>query len=347
MKFLMPAARAVCLLLVSAVLAPAQITITASDMGAQFAPGHTITTKVDTATHTINIGAAGATSWDFSALVTNYTAAATLVRPDTTAFFSDFSTATHALKSGTIITYFALGSDLLLLGSGFSSPFDARITNTPARVQYDLPMTFGTSWTTTYAETTKVPSLSFTDVQNYTVTNVVDAYGTLTLPGGAAYPALRLTTDSRHGSGLSAFRLIEYQFITANGATVTVTPADTNQPSTGTISVSNATWNSPIVPTAVEEIPGNGLPAAFALSQNYPNPFNPSTVIRFSVDRESDVSLTVYNLLGEEVETLVSQRLAPGTYSARWDASSRASGVYMYRLRAGGSTATKALLLMR
>ena len=73
----------------------------------------------------------------------------------------------------------------------------------------------------------------------------------------------------------------------------------------------------------------------YLLKQNYPNPFNPTTIIEFYLPRTSEVSLKIFNILGEEVTTLVSNRLTAGSYSYEWDASNLASGVYLYRLQAG------------
>ena len=77
-----------------------------------------------------------------------------------------------------------------------------------------------------------------------------------------------------------------------------------------------------------------GLPAEFALSQNYPNPFNPETVIEYSLPKLGDVSLVVYNLLGEEVTILVNESISAGNHQVIWDASNVASGIYFYRLQA-------------
>jgi hypothetical protein len=89
------------------------------------------------------------------------------------------------------------------------------------------------------------------------------------------------------------------------------------------------------------------MPTEFQLAQNSPNPFNPTTAIQFSVPRESYVRLKVYNSLGVEVATLVDQQAAAGTYKINWNASHLASGIYMYRLEAGGFAQTKRLLLMK
>jgi hypothetical protein len=89
------------------------------------------------------------------------------------------------------------------------------------------------------------------------------------------------------------------------------------------------------------------MPERFALSQNYPNPFNPSTTIRFEVPASGFVSLKVYNLLGQEVATVVNETKQAGTYEVVWDASGQASGVYFYRLRSGEFAATRKLVIIR
>jgi hypothetical protein len=88
-------------------------------------------------------------------------------------------------------------------------------------------------------------------------------------------------------------------------------------------------------------------PHGFNLSQNYPNPFNPATKISFSIAKESYVSLIVYDMLGREVASLVSEVRQPGTYSESWNAEGVSSGVYMYRLVAGEHVAVYKMVLMR
>lgn len=80
-----------------------------------------------------------------------------------------------------------------------------------------------------------------------------------------------------------------------------------------------------------------GIPEEFALYQNYPNPFNPSTTIRYTLAVQSRVRLTVYNILGQEIATLVDGIQPAGGKEVRWNASSGASGVYFYRLSAAGT----------
>ena len=87
-------------------------------------------------------------------------------------------------------------------------------------------------------------------------------------------------------------------------------------------------------------------PATYTLSQNYPNPFNPSTIIRFSVEKESPVTLAVFDLCGRHIATLVDERLTAGTYSVRWIAEQLSAGLYIIQMKAGSfSKVQKALLL--
>lgn len=77
------------------------------------------------------------------------------------------------------------------------------------------------------------------------------------------------------------------------------------------------------------------MPTLFNLAQNYPNPFNPSTSIEFVLPKSCFVTLKIYNLLGEEVTTLVAEQRSAGAYKVNCDAIGLTSGVYLYRLEAG------------
>jgi hypothetical protein len=91
----------------------------------------------------------------------------------------------------------------------------------------------------------------------------------------------------------------------------------------------------------------NQVPAHFGLDQNFPNPFNPSTTINYSIPKAGLVTLKVYDVLGKEVATLVSEEKTTGNYSLVFNASKLASGVYFYRLISGNSFMTKKLILMK
>jgi hypothetical protein len=94
-------------------------------------------------------------------------------------------------------------------------------------------------------------------------------------------------------------------------------------------------------------------PSSYSLSQNFPNPFNPVTKIRFDVpvchscESRNPVVLKVYDVMGREVQTLVNERLQPGTYEATFDGSALNSGVYFYKLTTDGYTETKKMLMIK
>lgn len=96
-------------------------------------------------------------------------------------------------------------------------------------------------------------------------------------------------------------------------------------------------------------IDGNlaGIPEEYGLAQNYPNPFNPVTVIEYSLPVQSEVSLIVYDLRGQEVARLINSTMSAGNHRVSWDASDLASGVYLYRLQAGDFTQTRKMLLLK
>ncbi|MCK4371595.1 MAG: T9SS type A sorting domain-containing protein, partial [candidate division Zixibacteria bacterium] len=104
--------------------------------------------------------------------------------------------------------------------------------------------------------------------------------------------------------------------------------------------------------TSVEDDHLATLPGTAQLHQNYPNPFNPTTTISFSLSRTTDVSLTVYNALGQKVKQLACARLPAGIHACEWDGSSDgggsvASGVYFYRLQTGETSHSRKMLLLK
>lgn len=111
------------------------------------------------------------------------------------------------------------------------------------------------------------------------------------------------------------------------------------------------TYHEPvrIVVSGTASVAETDVPAAFELCQNYPNPFNPVTTIGFGVSGLGSrwVRLAVYDLLGREVAVLVDEPKRPGTHTATWDARGMASGLYIYRLEAGGIVSSKSMLLLR
>jgi hypothetical protein len=89
------------------------------------------------------------------------------------------------------------------------------------------------------------------------------------------------------------------------------------------------------------------VPTRYELTQNYPNPFNPTTQIKFSIMKQSNVNLKVFNILGQEVKTLVNEVKVPGVYQVDFDASELATGMYIYQLQAGDFVSAKKMLLVK
>jgi hypothetical protein len=98
---------------------------------------------------------------------------------------------------------------------------------------------------------------------------------------------------------------------------------------------------------SVHPISGGGLPDRVALEQNYPNPFNPSTRIRYALPKESNVVLKVCDVLGRDVKMLVEEKQASGEHEVDLDATTFPSGVYFYRLEAGGYFETKRFVVLK
>ena len=119
----------------------------------------------------------------------------------------------------------------------------------------------------------------------------------------------------------------------------------------GKVSAYLAQWTKGVA-TDVEEIEYPALPDGYKLAQNYPNPFNPTTVIEFDLPRRSNVSITIFNLLGQQVAVLVNKEISAGSYRVSWDgilsSGQRASsGIYFYRLVADDFIDTKKMILLK
>ena len=103
--------------------------------------------------------------------------------------------------------------------------------------------------------------------------------------------------------------------------------------------------------TSIEDAEG-ALPAEFRMHQNYPNPFNPATTIKYELPARSDVKISIYNSIGQEVKTLVSQQQEAGFHELVWDATNAfgakvVSGVYFYQINAGSFNAVRKMILMK
>jgi hypothetical protein len=89
------------------------------------------------------------------------------------------------------------------------------------------------------------------------------------------------------------------------------------------------------------------IPTEFLLSQNYPNPFNSSCAIKYSIPKSSQVTIKIFNTIGQELATLVNEEKPIGTYEVNWNAANLPSGVYFYRIQAGSFTETKKMMVLK
>lgn len=224
---------------------------------------------------------------------------------------------------------------------------ELRTTVTPHEIVYALPSTFGTVWNTAFSNNTRI-TLNGSELSNDTTTHDAtyhaDAYGPMTLPGTmGTHQSLRF----RKLNFYNGSPILSYLFVSNTGAVIQIEAVDTLQGNSGTINITpgKTAWNGPIVPLDVRV--SDIVPAEFALKQNYPNPFNPSTTITYEVAATGFVSMKVYNMLGQQVGTLLNEVKSPGTYTLNWNAEGMPSGVYFYTMQADGFTATKRLVLLK
>jgi hypothetical protein len=108
---------------------------------------------------------------------------------------------------------------------------------------------------------------------------------------------------------------------------------------------SNATSKISVIVTGVEAEPAT--PTMYSLDQNYPNPFNPVTTLSFSIGQANNTSLTIYDVLGREITTIVNDYLDAGMHQYQFSGANLASGVYLYRIVSGSFVQTKKMSLIK
>jgi len=330
----------------------AQITISGNDVLNIFAVGNSTTIHQDTLQSMVDIGSpGGGNNWDFTGLQTNLTVDIESVDPASTPFSGNFSGADFCVYNtlnyqgfdAESWTYSSVNGFVDNMGSAITVSllpgFSILLENDPDRHTFQNPTSYNSQWMQTYTSTTTITGFPPT-VTTVSLNAIVDAYGTMTLPGGASYNALRI----REETTISANTSVGYTFVTTSGAQVNVEADGSNPPNSGTITVNSTSYNSAII-LSVEQI--NGLPQNFNLTQNYPNPFNPSTKIEYSIPKESMVQLKVYDILGKEVATLVNEEQAAGSYRADFSGANLSSGIYIAKLQTGNFTKTIKMTLMK
>jgi len=330
----------------------AQITITSGDVANMFAVGNSATIHEDTLQSSIDIGSpGGGNNWDFTNLQSNLMLTLESIDPATSPYINDFPTANICNYSSSTLggnlseiwTYSKLNGQFDVLGNAIESSalpgFITQIKYDPYRRQYEHPLTIISQWSHSYTQTILINGTPLNS-SNVSISTVVDAYGTMTIPGGASYEALRI----REELTIVGMTTVNYSFLSKQGAQVNVNAIDANPPNSGSIAVDGTTYYDGLT-TSVEQI--SGLPNDYSLSQNYPNPFNPTTNIEYSIPEASFVELKVYDVLGNEVATLVNEQQSAGVYRADFTGDGFASGLYIARITAGNFTNTIKMTLMK
>lgn len=222
----------------------------------------------------------------------------------------------------------------------------------------------GLSWDTTRVKTF-IESISFSDENNGIITNRSGDHS-MTSDGGKTWTQPNWFGPGQSRAGGSCFAIGNQLYIAAGGYVYKSTNKGANWTSTfsGGLNSGCLSFVSDPTGTVGYGVGGGGWivtiggyrvgveedlvkPDQFALFQNYPNPFNPETTISFTLPFSSLVTLKIYDVLGREVSTVFSGQLSSGKQSLHWNASGLSSGIYFYRLEAGGKSQTKKLVLLR
>ena len=167
--------------------------------------------------------------------------------------------------------------------------------------------------------------------------SVMSTNETITVPSGTYNNCLKISVETYDSSGTLIRRDVQYY---ANG--IGMVKKERTIP---VIQIHTDELISYV--TGINDDAKTQKPNSYLLSQNYPNPFNPSTIINYQLLVTGNVTLKIYNLMGEEVSELVNEEKAIGNYEVQFDASKLTSGVYFYRLQCNSFTQTRKLILMK
>jgi hypothetical protein len=308
---------------------------------------------IDCDTNEISQGNTGTNqTWNFTSLTRLDSNLLSWVTASSTPYSAQFSSSNIASTNDNLsYNYFTTGASNLYTNGTASPTTVIPYTDTELYLQY--PFTYNSSFSDNFAA-------SYNQAGNQTyrtgIINVTgDAWGTINLPFGSFQNALRVkyvlhTRDSSNsgtpivfvtdltsyvwfvpGRKFPVFEII-YNSISFNGVPF------------GTTKLVN--YNSNSTPIGITPISAE-VPRGFRLGQNYPNPFNPVTNINMDIQHAGSVKLVVYDILGNEIETLINDNLTAGSYKVDWNAASYPSGVYYYRLTSGNFSDTKQLILIK
>ncbi len=352
----------------AASLVNAQIVITMEDVNNQFQVGNTSVEHIDTLTKMIDIGTVSTDNyWDFSddGLTAHITYSETVYDASDSPYYSNFLSADKAVKvveenledQGVLWMHYGYYNDALVnYGYGVTAQLrvgsaDAVVKNDPGEDEMIFPFTVGTYWTYSGTEVTTfyTPFGEYSEEIQIDITCTVDAAGMMKLPNGQEIEALRIH-EIRHYvaeelDGNVEYTEVLYTFVSKYGHEVSVSTTQ-DQPNEGSVLANGVLWCDEWY-VDVEDETASESPVQFGLKQNYPNPFNPTTTIEYSIAKGTNVKVKVYDILGNEVATLVNGFKPAGNYKETFNAYNLPSGNYFVRLQAGEAVDVKKITLLK
>ena len=311
---------------------------------------------------TVNVGTTGGPqTWNFTTeqFPNGYNQEFTVIDPSTTPYADTFPDADHVWSNAgqgdslTVYQYFDITNSALFLDGMVLSSMDTLITSKsePAEKVIVFPAQLNTTWNNNFAERTELSGFAYVDSTSRVST--IDAWGTINTPAGS-FDCLRLREDETSITTIYLFSIpflsdtstyISYSWVTEQyGLIANLSSLDDEQNPNFT-KASDVTFRTS-VQTAIGDTPGQ-ITESFDLLKNYPNPFNPTTTISYNLNRASEVKLTIYNAIGQEVQTLFKQHQLQGSHEITWDAGDQPSGVYFCELKADGQSSVRKMILIK
>lgn len=338
----------ICIWLASVSTSLSQVTITKAQMQAIFTAGNRVKIADDTSSF-VNIGKTGGPNlYDFSSLTFSDKRTFTVFQvgsipqlavryPANAVILNEFN---NAFNEDDILSF--SGDSLLILGTvtiqTSSASFEHKI---PPLTKLLFNLNYGMNWARNFSEVetsyvNNVQSGVATHQSNHSLS--VDGFGTLRFHD-REYQCLRLR-DMDVPPQKDKF----FFYCTREGALLRIQSTN-DQPDTGIVRVQKSRYylGGNLVNIAQEGRPEFG----FSLSQNFPNPFNPTTVIQYQIPKSSFVTMKIFDVLGREKATLISEHQNAGNYSITFNSGALPSGVYFYRLQAGAYSEIRKLVIFK
>jgi hypothetical protein len=282
--------------------------------------------------------------WSEPAHSFGYNFATSFENPAGTPFDTAFISATHCVNTSGNYAYLQLANnEFRQLGAG--SGINVLHYN-PTSLIMPVPLTYPHDpWTRVFQYSLQIiPGFKSTVRDSSIIT--LDGWGTLTTQYGT-FQVLRTLerhwiTESLNGIVTANKKSTSYVWFDDRGVTILSYTNNSDSINFKTASIVEAEF----IATSTE-LESNQIASEFSLSQNYPNPFNPSTKISWQSPVSSHQTLKIYDVLSNEVATLVDEYREAGVYEVEFDASQLSSGIYFYQLQAGGFVETKKMILLR